>query len=149
MFSSIIEAWDNDPVKEMTNKIKNKKDQTHTSDNLSLSLTNDTLSLFSEQNKISSKENYKLLSDNIELSLTGTDCKNCIVHFKKCQTCATKLNNLINKKVQINMDKLILDEKLKSITVTKNVGMEIWKSPIIIIAAIVILILILYILFKK
>lgn len=154
MFSSITEAWNHDPVKEMTKKINNKDEQIHTSENLSLSLTDESISLFSEQHKTPKiQQNYKLLSNESDISITNSDCKSSIIHFKKCMLCNNKLNALIDKKVQNKIDKILLDEKIKLIDINKNNIKEnksdMWKNPIIIFAAIVILILIMFILFRK
>lgn len=154
MFSSITEAWNHDPVKEMTKKINNKDEQVHTSENLSLSLTDESISLFSEQYKTPTvKQNYKLLSNDSDTPFSNSDCKSSIQHLKKCLSCNNKLNTLIDKKVQNRIDKIMLDEKIKLLDINKNTPKDnksdMWKNPVLIVAVIVILILILFIIFRK
>lgn len=76
MFSNINEVWNNDTVKETTNKLLNKIPKRENTDNSLYSLDERNISdLFKDK------------------------CENSINHIKSCNKCFNKFNNLIDIKV--------------------------------------------------
>lgn len=141
MFSNINEAWGNDPVKEMTNKLSNggfitPKGTSNTKNKEALSLSDiNSLSLISEntnastndsdfgpfapanftKNKKKHNNRYKLDSDSDDSDYQDTKCAQSIKHLKNCNRCYDKLKDLINSKVNQKFDELILENKLKQL----------------------------------
>lgn len=132
MYSNIAEAWNKDPVKEITNKLsKNRKllspidseinsspNFIGSSDSITLSDVG-SLSLMSEK-KNSPKLNKSILKNTKFIPTTtesdGSEvCTNSIKHLKSCDHCYHRLKQMIDNKVNKKFDELILDNRLKEI----------------------------------
>lgn len=142
MFSNITDAWSNDPVKEMTNKLSNAK---FSENDNKIVLKNNTstipdinsISLASE--RASERTFVPLYSDfdyspyaplekysrrtnrparyeyETDVDEKHNNCMYSIKHLKNCDQCYNRLKKLINDKIDKKFDEIMLDYKLKQI----------------------------------
>lgn len=145
MFSSIPEAWDRNPVSEITNKLKNgsfnktnrediyKFKNTEFSESGISLLSEDMLlgnnigTKFSSYSPVKFKNKSKinpLSMDFSEFATHSTDdnikmgdskCSFSTTHLAKCNRCAIKLNELIDKKVKEKLNDVFLNFNLNQI----------------------------------
>lgn len=158
MYSNIIEAWNKDPVKEMTNKLsKNRKFLSLSStdsekpikksiDSLSLSDIGSLSILSEKRNDLPEKSILKSSKNSSENSI----CSNTISHLKSCDTCNHRIKQMIDDKVKKKFDELILDNKLKELQNSKfsNEKSISWKEILIIVGGIIIILLIIFLIIK-
>ena len=167
MFSNITEAWNNDPVKEITNKLKNN------STNETINLSDNTISISSDNSLKNDlfpiDKNYKILPKNSPIKYTDksidltdsifsqenfdTNCTHNYKHLKKCNGCYNYIMNLIDTKVNKRIDDIILNEKLKQLKLYENssknnIISHSWKDTLIIVSGIIIVIIVILLIFK-
>lgn len=156
MYSSIIDAWDRDPVKEMTNKIS-KSTITHSDALVSLSNITDNLSL---DTGLSCSDSAKLNTYSpyapVKRRKTRDKCYSSMKHIKKCDKCFSKLRKMINEKVIEKFDTLVLDKRLNTPTTDKIPEWQVrflnnsnsWKETLIIVSGVIITILLIFLIVK-
>lgn len=167
MFSNITEAWNNDPVKEITNKLNNSTNET-------ISLSDNTISI-SSNNSLKNDlfpidKDYKILSKNNPIEYDtdkSIDLTDSIInqkkfdtnythnykHLKKCDNCYNYIMNLIDTQINKRMNDIILNEKLKQLKLYENnsknnIISHSWKDTLIIVSGIIIVIIVILLIFK-
>ncbi|AYV85371.1 MAG: hypothetical protein Satyrvirus13_4 [Satyrvirus sp.] len=145
MFSNITEVWNNDPVKEMTDKLskntfrtkpqheifnfKNKnvglsdaKSISLASENLTNTNSNSYSNSYIPENSVNFREQNlnKYLKKYQPKSYNSESeddfkCDHNIKHLKKCKICYNKLKQFINSKINKKFDEIILDNKMKQL----------------------------------
>ena len=147
MFSNITDAWKNDPIKEITDKITRQRYQPVNDDNHKLNQRDiDSISLLSDLTNDLSYTHNKTIKKNISDSsyeLFNTDDKP-----KNCDPCYYKIKKLIddkiNKKLYILENKLVHAPPVRHSTQTDS-----WKNTLIIVLGAIIIILIIFLIFRK
>lgn len=128
MFSSIKEAWNNDPVKEMTRRINtNNIPERSQRESIYKFTDNPTysdggISLMSED-LVNITANDKLKNNNLSIDFSEfadtsiiTPQNKCAMsknHLSQCTDCSNKLNKIIDKKIKQKMNLLLLELNLK------------------------------------
>jgi hypothetical protein len=141
MFSNIDEIWNNDPVKDISNRISkgefdNLSEQSKIFDfnkNISINLSDsdiESIGPLSNKYPITNNEYhhyapakfdkyYKSKSDLDAFSdlpiNSNYRCTFSMKHLNKCKRCYSNLKQLINSKVNKKFDELLLENKLKQL----------------------------------
>lgn len=136
MFSNINDAWNLDPVREMTEKLSKgcfKKEPSRAdifnfkdmgrginnsrvkSDN-SVVLSEKSIDLSSDYESYAPIDfGHKSESDSEEFSYNDSKCSYSYRHLKKCDRCYYQMKKIIDRKVEKKLDDYILDMKMKQI----------------------------------
>lgn len=164
MYSNIEDAWNNDPIQEMTTKYTHKRaDGDNSLEKIfKFKDNNDTISeqsaislskLNTNANSINESDSLFINSNNNSENKYNSKCLYSVKHLKKCTRCTNKLNKIIDTKMQDKLDRIILDMKMSTIqnkdvnvkkesSILNNSGRELVIIFISIILAIILIFLI-------
>lgn len=141
MFSIIDDAWNKDPVKEITKKYSDDNP------NNSIILNSDDL-LTDAMNMI----------PRSPASKKEDQCQYFYKHFKKCKACNNKIQHLIDKTIDDKLTNALLKNKLDNAgtnstkvnpNIMSNVSMKYWKDILIIVLVFAIFFLMVLLIIKK
>lgn len=96
MFSNIQEAWDNDPMQEMTRKLTKMNDGTDNDDPL--------------VSPISDIDNYIMPYGQLDTN----KCSTTASHVAGCHKCKDWLENVINRKLREKMAALYVEDRISN-----------------------------------
>lgn len=150
LYSSLKEVWGQDPVREITEKIK--LDLFKKEDNVS------EIDLLSEEpdeevtHAYFPSEDFNSTYAQAQKKSIGNKCSHSVKHMKECKHCYKKLSKIIDSEVEKRCSALILETKLKEVQTssTKPVKNNNTTLLIILIAiGIMILITLIILILKK
>jgi hypothetical protein len=173
MFSYNCDAWDNDPVREISDRLQNGEFRTHGND--------DKFNFKNKTNKINrsrcgvddtdmtitldSVDSLKSFDDPVMSSYVSLDseypefeynsrCSYSVNHLKKCTRCRRDLNDLIDRKIKKNVDNLLLDLHMNKIRSGKykmqmpSESPDSWKEILIIVSGAIIVLFLMFLIAK-
>jgi hypothetical protein len=115
MFSSVKEVWDNDPVKEMTNRLE--KGDYKNSYQPPIKINEDkSLELDSSMRLTTETQDLDdTITDIINSPHKSYDCAYSFKHVKDCRNCKKYINTLIKKQIKKNVDGIVMDVNMNKI----------------------------------
>lgn len=163
MFCDIKDAWGNDPINEInqklsgSNKLSKKLNLSEIDLASSIDSTYAPIDFSLDESLIKPKANRYLDSVSIPQQFNKkcngiSICEYGSKHLKSCQKCRQKIKKMINKKLQKRRQQIELDHRIKQLSdpiiMNNSESKDCWKNTLIIIIGIIIALIVIFLIIR-